>query len=284
MTRRAAMSLFLVIAGFAAFAPTSSAASGENGYFHFGATRFEITDSVAYRSETAGSAPASTVVVFTDFAIDRDELLKAIHPTDALYGQIYNQQRGNLVVVTLGSSDRCEVNAFLGESSQQLGLGNDFPATTTGSSASRAKGVCATAEPGKSFDDSYDFRLPFDLALTAIPQPERLSAGGGEPGRALAALVKAIQENDFTTARLHLRTREVPGTPPPQSELKEFFDGLALNYPRSITVTGGLIKGDRATLEMKGTDRETKKLKGTFTMRKVAANWRVVEQYLFFDE
>ncbi|MHB0971598.1 MAG: nuclear transport factor 2 family protein, partial [Thermoanaerobaculia bacterium] len=178
---------------------------------------------------------------------------------------------------------KCEVNAFLGESSQQLGLGSDFPASTSGSTASRAKGVCATKNPGKMFDDSYDFRLPFDVPLTAIPKPESLPSGGGEPGRALASLVKAIQENDFKTARLHLRTREVPGTPPPQSELKEFFDGLALNYPGSITVTGGLIKGDRATLEMKGTDREGKKLKGTFTMKKIAANWRVVEQYLYFD-
>jgi hypothetical protein len=278
------VSLFLVIAAFAAFAPKSRAASAENGYFHFGATRFEITDSLAYSSEPTSSAPASTVVVFTDFAIDRDELLKAINPTDALFGQIAKQQRGNLVVVTLRSPDRCEVYAFLGESSQQLGLGDEFPATTTGSSASRAKGVCATEKPGQSFDDSYDFRLPFDLALTAIPKPERLPSGGGEPGRALAALVKAIQEKDFPTARLHLRTVEVPGTPPPQSALKEFFDGLALNYPRSVTVNGGLIKGDRAQVEMKGTDREGKKLKGTFTMKKTAGNWRVVEQYLYFDE
>lgn len=274
MIRRPSVMLLVLV--IASLASTSVAAPAENGYFHFGATRFEITDALAYRADDQ-----STVVLLTDFTMDRDDLLKAIITAQALYGQILARQRGNYVMVTLHPPDHCGVQAFLGETVQQLGLGDEFDATITNAGTKRIKGVCSTSRPEKMFDDTYEFRLPFDLALTTIPKPTRLPADGGEPGRALIALVKAIQAADIRTAKLHLRAEEIASIPA-TADLQSFFDGLSLNYPKSASATGGLMKGDLANVEMKGTDREGRKIEGTFSMKKTAGNWRVVDQYLHY--
>lgn len=274
MLRRPSVTLLVLVT--AALASTSLAAPAAKGYFHFGGTKFEITDSLAYRAEDE-----STVVLFTDFTMDRGDLLRSIITTQALYGQVVARQRGNYVMVTLHPPDHCGVQAFLGETVQQLGLGEEFDATITNADAKRVKGVCFTSKPQKFFDDTYDFRLPFDLALTTIPKPTRLPADGGEPGRALVALVKAIQAADIRTAKLHLRDEEIANVPA-TAELRSFFEGLALNYPKTAKATGGLMKGDLANVEMKGTDREGRKIEGTFSMKKTAGTWRVVDQYLHY--
>ena len=59
---------------------------------------------------------------------------------------------------------------------------------------------------------------------------------------------------------------------------------MALNYPKTAVVVGGLIKGGRAQLEIQGTDNDGKKIKGDFFMKKIAGNWRVLDQNLYFAE
>lgn len=252
--------------------------AAEKATFHFGSTRFEVTDMLAYR-QGGGDKPA-TVILMADVKIDRAAVAKAIHPEDALFAQVTNAGKANLLVVTLSEPGRCDVAAFLGESQQQIGL-SDAVATIAKSDASRVAGACFMKEPGKSFDDAYDFRLPFDLALTAFEKPSPLPAGGGEPGEAFVAVVRAIEANDWKVARRHLREREITNEPKP-AEMADFFQSLALNYPKSATVTGGLIKGDLARVEISGSDYEGKKIEGYFTMKKVAGSWRVVEQYLHY--
>ena len=66
--------------------------------------------------------------------------------------------------------------------------------------------------------------------------------------------------------------------------MKEYFDGLALNYPKEVTITKGLLKGDHANLEIKGTNNEGKKIEGNVAMKKTPAGWRVVDQNFFFTE
>ena len=69
----------------------------------------------------------------------------------------------------------------------------------------------------KMFDDVYEFRLSYDLPMTAIPKPTVLPAGGGEPGAVYATLVKAIQVNDWTAAHAKLPPDQVPETKPKTS-------------------------------------------------------------------
>ncbi|MGH7484244.1 MAG: hypothetical protein ACREMY_01405, partial [bacterium] len=178
---------------------------------------------------------------------------------------------------------KCGVGGFLGKTQQQIALGESFTSKTT-AGAPRIAGECATSKPEKMFDDVYEFRLMYDTTLTAIPKPASLPAGGGELGKALLALIKAIRDADWNGAHLRLQEQEVPKTPPKAAEMKDYFHSIGLNYPKSATVSGGLMKGDRANLDIQGTDQDGKKIRGVFAMKKVAGNWRVIDRNMFFAQ
>src|SRR5207244_1632019 len=103
------------------------------------------------------------------------------------------------VMVRLTAPDRCGLGGLVGNGAKQIDLGDSFPSKASVGVA-RAAGECSTSKPGKMFDDVYDFKLSYDLPLTVIPKPSSLPAGGGEPGQAYAALVKAIQAADWNAA------------------------------------------------------------------------------------
>lgn len=279
MIRRTAPALLLATA-----LGSSLLAAETKGYFHFGEVRFEVTDTLAFTVDTADPKKPMTAIVMADFPIDRVEIAAAIDPVQSLVAGVYAREKGNFVVVKLHPPDQCGVYAYLtsGERPQSIGLSEDFPATVSSSTASRAAGICFTKESRKFFDDSYDFRLPFDVKITDIPKPSKLPADGGEPGRALVALTKAIQAKDWKTAKPHLGGLDRPQRDP--DDLDHFFYSLSLNYPKSATPTGGLIKGNRAQVEMKGTNSEDHKITGTFLMEKVDGKWRVMEHVTYSAE
>jgi hypothetical protein len=253
-----------------------------NGSFHFGKVKFEPVDAFAFQVDTKDPAKPITVVALTSFKIDRPAVVDAIDPGNALVVQ--TAEAGNVVFVRLVPPDRCGIAGYLASTGKQIDLGESFSAKTTASSASRIAGECASTKPGKMFDDAYDFRLPYDTAITAIPKPAPIPADGGEPGKTYLALVKAIQSSDWDVAHVRLPKDQVPEARPKTSEMKNFFEGLALNYPKTAKVTGGLMKGDRANIEIRGIDHDGKKIKGTVAMQKVSGQWRVLDQSMYFDE
>jgi hypothetical protein len=271
----------LALAALVMSAP-SFAADVAKGNFHFGPIKFQPVDGIAYQAEVKDGRPV-TIVALADFKIDRQGVMDAIDTTGALITQINNDQKGSFVLVRLSAPNRCGVAGLIGNGAKQIDLGDSFTSKSS-QGASRVAGECFTTAPGKMFDDTYDFHLTYDQPLLVIPKPSSLAAGGGEPGQAYAALVKAIQAADWNGAYLHLRQDEVRSPKPKASEMKEYFHDIGLNYPKTVTVTGGLIKGDRANLDIKGIDHDGKKIRGVVAIRKMAGNWRVLEQSLFFDE
>jgi len=254
-----------------------------SGTFHFGKVKFQPVDAFAYLADTQDpKKPTMPIVVLTDFKIDRPAVLAAINTPGAFVLQ--TGEKGNFVMVRMVAPDKCGVGGFFAATQQQTDLSDNYPAKTTASTASRVAGECWTAKPEKMFDDVYDFHLSYDVPITAIPKPASLPAGGGEAGAAYLVLVKAIQSANWETARPHLRTDEVPSERPKGADLKRYFEGLALNYPKSATVSGGLMKGDRANIDIRGLDREGKKIKGVVALKKVDGQWQVLEQNFFFEQ
>jgi hypothetical protein len=273
-----------VMAAMAVLGLAAGARADEiKGTFQFGNIRFTPTEALAYKVEGREPGKPVTVVILTDFKIDRAAALAAIDTAGGIMGQIFLQQSGNAVFVTLATEGLCGVGGFF-EGSRSVGLGEGFTATTKPAAASRAAGSCATDEPGKMFDDAYEFNLTYDVPLTAIPKPTALGAGGGEPGAAYLALVVAIQAEDFPTARRHLPAHQVPEKAPAAAEAKDYFHGLALNYPKTAKVTGAQVKADLARLEVEGVDNEGRKIKGGVSVQKTAGVWRVVDQAYSFTE
>jgi hypothetical protein len=272
----------LALLALAMSAATSFAADVAKGNLHFGPIKFQPVDAIAYQLEGKDGKPV-TLIAFADYKIDRQGVMDAIDTTGALITQINNNQKGSFVVVRLTAPGKCGLGGLIGDGAKQIDLGDSFTSKSS-QGVERVAGDCFTNAPGKMFEDAYDFHLTYDQPLMNIPKPASLPAGGGEPGQAFAALVKAIQAADWNAAHLHLRKEEVPETPPKAAAMKEYFHDIGLNYPKMVTVTGGLMKGDHANLDIKGTDSEGKKIRGVVAVRKIAGNWRVIENNYFFDQ
>jgi hypothetical protein len=253
------------------------------GTFQFGKIRVAPADALAYRVDGKEPGQPVTVVILTDFKIDRPAALAAIDTAGGIMGQIFLQQSGNAVFVTLATEGRCGVSGFF-EGTRSVGLGEGFTATTKTATASRVAGSCATDKPGKMFDDAYEFRLSWDVPITEIPKPTALGAGGGEAGAAYLALVGAIQAADYPTASRHLPDHQLPAKAPAAAEATDYFHGLALNYPKTAKVTGALVKGDLARVDVEGVHYEGRKIKGPVSMKKTGGVWRVLDQGFSFTE
>jgi hypothetical protein len=277
MTRpRTTILIALLFASAAAYA-----ADGAKGNFHFGAIQFEPVDALAYQDTSGDPAKPLTVVLLTNFKIDRDAVLNAIDATDALVDQSRKPEGGAFLLLRVVSAERCGIYAFLNHAQRQIDLSDTFAAKGVTVTPTRVAGECMTTKPDKMFDDVYDFHLSYDVPMTVIPKPTTLTAGGGEPGAIYAGLVKAIQAADWNAAHLLLPPDQVPETKPKPSEMKGYFHDLGLNYPKTVNVAGGLMKGDHANIEIAGTNSEGKKIKGTVVMKKTAAGWQVVDQNFY---
>jgi hypothetical protein len=250
------------------------------GTFRFGKVRFEPVDAMAYQGTISGDKPPVLIVALTSYKIERPLVLAAINPLDSLIAQ--TGEHGSVVLVLPESPDRCSVRGFLAESGQSIDLGSSS-AKMSVSTATRIAGECATQKPGKFFDDEYEFRLSYDVPITAIAKPATLPVGGGEPGAQYLGLVKAIQAADWDVVHLHIREEELPESKNKPSD-RNYFESLSLNYPKSATVTGGLLKGDRARLDIRGKNHDGGNFKGFVSMKKVGDNWRIVDQVLFHAE
>jgi hypothetical protein len=262
----------------------SLAADGARGTFHLGSVTFEPVDALAYQDASSDPAKPLTIVMLANFKIDRAAVLEAINASGALIEQAQNNSGGAFLIVRVVSADRCGVFAFLNQAQRQIDLANSFAANGVTVTASRVAGACATTKPEKMFDDAYDFHLSYDVPLTTIPKPVKLAAGGGEPGAIYAGLVKAIQAADWNAAHLLLPPGQVPQTKPKSTEMKRYFQDLGLNYPKTVMVTGGLMKGERANIEISGTNNEDKKISGTVALKKIASGWQVIDQNFYFTE
>ncbi|MBV8544202.1 MAG: hypothetical protein JO093_23990 [Acidobacteria bacterium] len=262
-------------------ASTAFAADVAKGTFHFGNINFEPVDAFAYQDTSADPAKPLTIVLLANFKIDRAAAVNAIDTPGALIDQAGKTDGGAFLVLRVVSAEHCGIYAFLNQAQRQIDLSNSYAAKGVTVTASRVAGECATTKPEKMFDDSYDFHLSYDVPLTAISKPATLTSGGGEPGAVYAGLVKAIQAADWNAAHLLLPPDQVPDTKPKPSEMKGYFHDLGLNYPKTVNVAGGLMKGDSARIEISGTNSEGKKIKGTVAMKKVASGWQVVDQSFY---
>ena len=264
-----------------ALVSTSLSADTMKGNFHFGNVRFDAVDAIAYQVDVKDEKAPLTIVALTDFKIDRPGVMAAIDPIQALYTQ--SGEKGNFVTVRIASPDHCSVAGWLASTQQQIDLGG-FSGKNTVSANSRVNGECATKHPEKLFDDEYDFKFSYDVPITVVPKPTTLTAGGGDAGSQYLALLKAIQARDWTGAHLHVPEGSLPDTKAKVAE-SNYFENLELNYPKaSATVTGGLMKGDRAQIDIAGMNHDGRKINGTVMMKKVGSDWRVIDQQFYGTE
>jgi hypothetical protein len=252
--------------------------------FHYGVVTFQPTESMAFTVDSADPAKPMTVIALTDFKINRADAIAAIDASGSILQQAANET-GNVVFVRLSKPGKCGISGYLGKRANQFDFGDSFVLKDAQATANHVTGNCATTTPGKIFADAFDFNLSYNAPITDIPRATKLAAGGGDPGAAYSALVKALQSQTWDVASAHVEEQSVRlGKPKTAADMKEWFYEIGLNYPKEATITGGSMKGDRAFVDVTGKDRDGKGIHGTAAMKKVDGNWRVIDQSMYTNE
>lgn len=151
--------------------------------------------------------------------------------------------------------------------------GGTYPAlelTSTGPDT--FAGRVQTAEPLDFFGDTIAYDLTFSAPVSDPHAPigDLLPAGGGEPGAAYLAWVKALHSGDLAQIK-----KLVP--PEMAAELESEDAAMGLDFmramtPADVTVTGGSSDGDMAILKVEGT-LDGEPVKGEVTMQKMHGRW-----------
>jgi hypothetical protein len=251
-----------------------------SGELQFGKARVVPTDGFAYVHDGDDPKKPVTVVMLADFPIDRAAAVAAIDPESALADQVNARGAGSYLVVTQSAPDECAVGGFLAATGGQIGVHGKLQPPKPASG--RVTGACATTAPTKLFDNTYEFHLAYDLALTPVPGTMAAPPGGGEPGAAYMALLRAIAAADWPTAKVLLPPADMPMAEPKPADQKAFFAAVASNYPHAVKVADGVLKPERALLHITGLDRDGKKVRGNVALKLEAGKWRVTEQSIFF--
>ena len=81
--------------------------ASQSGTFHYGKVKFEPVDSFAYQAEAQQSARPLTIVVLTDFKIDRPAVLAAINTPGAFVLQ--TGEKGSFAMLRIVAPQKCGV-------------------------------------------------------------------------------------------------------------------------------------------------------------------------------
>jgi hypothetical protein len=134
--------------------------------------------------------------------------------------------------------------------------------------------------PNDFFENVYEFEATFDVATTAKPKPAPLKgtplpAGGGEPGKAYEAYRKVMAKGDIPALRKAVAEERAKEMDSP--EFKEMFELIQSMQPKSVTITGGAIDGDTATLLVTSKD-QGENSNGTVTLVKEKGAWKLYKE------
>lgn len=152
--------------------------------------------------------------------------------------------------------------------------------TTKDYSTGHAAGRVYMEEPDDFFDNLFHFDATFDVTPAAPPKPAPLAgkplpAGGGEPARAYLAYRGYIKKGDIPNLRKSLTAERAKETEVP--EFKEMFEIVQAMQPADVTITGGSVDGDTATLLVVSKEKGSNS-KGTVTLVKQGGAWKVSKE------
>ena len=159
-------------------------------------------------------------------------------------------------------------------SSSSGGYSSDHEASValTTRTAERVAGTVKMQGDGIATDVAFDLPVtktgPLARAGTALP------ADGGEPGKALRAVVAATHAGDVAkmTELSHPERRAGIEEAKKAGEIDEMLTMAKLFTPKIKTITGGTVDGDKAWVEFLG-DEEGSEVKGTGTLVRMNGKW-----------
>ena len=116
--------------------------------------------------------------------------------------------------------------------------------------ADHVSGRLYTTEPVKTMDgETYSLDLKFSTDVTRAPAGTKLPAGGGEPGKALVTLRRAIAKKNWSAIKSGVTAQRAESF----SDLDDAIQTFAIWLPKKPgKITGGELRGDSAILDLEG--------------------------------
>jgi hypothetical protein len=195
---------------------------------------------------------------------DEFEMMKATDGANGFTAQI--DEEGKIISGQIFSPNFQKMQSFSSVGMQEAKL--------TSRTADRVAGKVFLPAEADFFDNKYLYSATFDLPILRKPTPAArkgtpLPKGGGEPAKAYEAYRKAMKSADFASLRKMIVPEMAQQMDDP--EFKEMFPMIQGMQPKKVTITGGVVDGDSATLDV--LNPEEKNSKGTISMVKLKGAW-----------
>lgn len=242
----------------------------------------EVKDGVFYRApDPFDESVQRTVVVLTTIPLDKVAIARAADKEDAIREQVWAADGAAKIELEIDAEA-----TVTGMHVQHGGGSSSMSGTSIGTlapSVNDGKRIAAKF----TRDDAMKCALDFDLSSDALAAAERaappapvgkpLPAGGGEPGKVFMRNLAASQKGDIDAmiatassaqAEEMRKSKDDPDFPQMIELMKAFV-------PKSAKVLGGRDFGDRAELDVEGTDADGGPTTGLIRMVKEADGWKV---------
>jgi hypothetical protein len=255
----------------------ANAWAGGGGHFRLGENRIDAKYAIAVASDEGHGDAPRVLVYLGDFPLDAGKVAAAFDPEDEVRAEL-GDRAGGYVRVCI-NADGAECGMFFNRRQPD----DSFNTSGYGTfelkrhDDDRVAGNWALKEPESFFDQTYDFDLSFDVAVTPLPGAP-LPADGGEPGAAYREWLAALAKGDVSALR-RLGGSEYAYRFPEDdaSQVKESIKDLRDGTPLQAKILRGLVDGDRAVLWVEGGDRDDILRAGRVRMQREEGAWRFVE-------
>jgi hypothetical protein len=263
------------------------AAAADFGALTVDGKRVALTSACAYapRFDTQGWGKPEVTLLLSDKPIDCAAATGWVTPDNGAFEQVVRKDRGALLSVSF------KPGLGLGRVSVYgvgYSLGNDNCEGCVAQAAYAGagfKGSAKTGPPLKVSDTPVTFDVRFDLPKPAAPAAGEKLAGGGDPGKAYLAYLKAYQDGDYAALqklRPEGKAEEDWGYYSDEAERRKAIQGE--NKPKSAKVLDAWKNGKDATLivEVPMPYDPTAKTKAAVGLSFDGTGWRVREERVDF--
>jgi hypothetical protein len=266
------------LAGVAAAGAYGDAKAGDgSGYFRMADNRQEYKHAVALSRESPSEPGKRKVQLYlTTHPVDPAKAVGEFDLDRGITEQLRELGGGMTRITITPEGGEGGLWFWVSEPMDTFNTSGYGKFSLTKNTATRIEGSHVLAEPEDFFDKTYQFDLRFATdVVSADFGGDALPAGGGEPGAAYLAYVKAVKDGDIEALRAHLGDSAEYMLPKDDPEsAKSYVETLKYGTPASATVTGGWLQGERAILKIDGKDGDGNVQRGVVLLVKEGGRWR----------
>ena len=256
----------------------ANAQAGGNGHFRLGENRVDAKYAIAVvRDEGHDDDGAQTLVYLSDFPLDAGKVAAAFDPEDEVREELGDRAGGYVRICITEDGSECGMFFDRKKPDDSFNVGGYGMFALARQDAGHVAGSWVLKEPESFFDQTYDFDLHFDTAVTPLPG-KPLPVDGGEPGAAYRAWLAALAKGDVAALRKLVDSEHAYRFPEDDaSQVKESIKDSRDGAPLQAEIERGLVDGDRAVLWIEGTDRDDIRRRGRVLMLREEGTWRFAE-------